>query len=575
MPRPFNFGTSVPRTEALADVESCPTLDLEADGNADDGQTDGAAELKNLLDELEVSEIDTHDISGAKFRDDPLVNWTTVPGDDWCTSEVLLTRAERRRLVGGQSEKPDGASSGNIGNELCESSESKHCGEDLMLDIPTRPHKRRKLASSTSHPFPLDDTRVSGDPEGASEDHLSSPALSSPIRRRPGPAHYFSKNPTVSPAADVQQRPFFNIDSVTTAKRHSGLSGAENWINDGTKYPGPSVDQLHMLSNTHGSRETAEDPTGSLKYSLPAQVPPSQLHAPMDTDTPVPSSHSRDSAALASPRRSLPEVHRSEKATAQKALFNFISIRGKALRQPDVQSSSQPKWGLEKLMQMPASPPRSVPAELTDANTLSLPEDWISPSLRHRYLASLDLVQKNILIKHLTSEDCNVDPVERNVSAMNGVDIIIDVDTALLFVALASLPVKYDALAEKIVELSWDFTHLFVVFQAFSDSLLYRANKSEAGVGLAPYPFSPAVVKAIKKLKRTVKISEATETGNKRRDANVRYAYARDVREAARITRMIGDISEHLAGALQDEREWLMEIFNQVRTILVAQDSAS
>jgi hypothetical protein len=93
-----------------------------------------------------------------------------------------------------------------------------------------------------------------------------------------------------------------------------------------------------------------------------------------------------------------------------------------------------------------------VPIELLDGNAIRLPISRSLPVSQHRYLASMDVIQKQRLVRSLRTVHCYVDLVERD--TLGGVDIIIDPHTAILFVSLLSLPSQCMALVTRLGEQS-------------------------------------------------------------------------------------------------------------------------
>ena len=134
--------------------------------------------------------------------------------------------------------------------------------------------------------------------------------------------------------------------------------------------------------------------------------------------------------------------------------------------------------------------------------------------------------------------------------------MILDPDTAVVFTSLAALPSQAGTVLERLTRLSWRYRHILLVFEAYPDSLSYRNDPTSSRV--MPYPFSAAVVKAAKKLRRDVNIAKACET--MRADSSISYSYALTVGEAASYARLYGDNAQArdtTQGALWGTREWL------------------
>ncbi|CCM03793.1 uncharacterized protein FIBRA_05941 [Fibroporia radiculosa] len=203
---------------------------------------------------------------------------------------------------------------------------------------------------------------------------------------------------------------------------------------------------------------------------------------------------------------------------------------------------------------LPSFVPLELPDELRDANTLQILDLVASPHRVHRYMASLDVIQKRILVRFLSSETCSVDLIERDY--LGGVHLILDADVAVLFVPLASFPSQPDHLTTTLCQASRQFTYVLVIFEAYPESLSYKIDAGPPRP--QPYPFSPAVIKAVKKLRRDLGIAEAFQT--KDAAAVIQFAFATSVQEAALLTRYFGDLAEardNSGGILWGKRQWL------------------
>ncbi|KIM38160.1 hypothetical protein M413DRAFT_30301 [Hebeloma cylindrosporum] len=189
---------------------------------------------------------------------------------------------------------------------------------------------------------------------------------------------------------------------------------------------------------------------------------------------------------------------------------------------------------------------QSVPPDLFDQNTLRLP-DAINPAQSvHRYMASLEFIQKHALVRALRSSECSVELVERQ--TLGGVDLIVDPHCAIIFLSLFTLAARCDIYTERISQQSWKFSRLLVIFEAYPEqrskrSFMFQNRGSTSASSLSElYAFTPPIVKAIKKFRRDVSIADAcgTKCGNTR----VEYAFANTVNEAASLTRWFGERAE-------------------------------
>ena len=197
----------------------------------------------------------------------------------------------------------------------------------------------------------------------------------------------------------------------------------------------------------------------------------------------------------------------------------------------------------------------TVPPELVDKHTIQLPAANSLPISRHQYLASLDLLQKHALCRCLSDDAAAVDLVEREF--LGGVDLILDQDTAILFIPLSAVPSECDGLITGISDISWRYSHILVIFEAFLVSQAFGDGEENCTISFA---FTEPILKSVKKLKRSLVIAEGV--GTKTEDCLVSWAFAKSIEEAARLARIYGDSAEsrdRTGGSLWQERWWLGE----------------
>ena len=213
--------------------------------------------------------------------------------------------------------------------------------------------------------------------------------------------------------------------------------------------------------------------------------------------------------------------------------------------------------------------PRVVPDDLFDQHTVRLPEDWVPAAAIHRYLVSMDVIQKRALVRELQGHHCQVVLVER--SDLGGTDIIVDPDFGILFIQLLALPANINSAVERISEESWRYSNLLVIFEAFPSAKSYRADRSQDSRSVL-YAYTPPICKAIKKLRRNIGIAEGCGTMNS--ECRVTWAFANDVQEAARLVRCFGEevcalSAERDYGLQWDNRAWLEEEEHEVRVLIM------
>ena len=205
---------------------------------------------------------------------------------------------------------------------------------------------------------------------------------------------------------------------------------------------------------------------------------------------------------------------------------------------------------------LPVEAPQAVttiPAELVDRNTIQLPVNNSLPVSRHQYLASLDLLQKHALCRRLSGDAASIDLVEREF--LGGVDLILDQDTAILFIPLSGVPSECEGLIAGISDISWRYSHILVIFEAFLVSQAFGDGEENCTIS---FTFTEPIVRSVKKLKRSLVIAEGV--GTKTEDCAVSWAFATSIEEAARLARIYGDSAEGrdgTGGSLWQERWWL------------------
>ncbi|KIK60708.1 hypothetical protein GYMLUDRAFT_261288 [Collybiopsis luxurians FD-317 M1] len=244
-------------------------------------------------------------------------------------------------------------------------------------------------------------------------------------------------------------------------------------------------------------------------------------------------------------------------------IADFVKLRAKKLRTPSPalnlpstidDSISEDCHGDRNV----AAASRTAPDSLFDKNTLRLPpvEDRMLPTSAHWYIASMNLLQKQALVRSLRSESCGIGLVERGY--LEGVDLIIDPNTAVIFFNLLSLPAEIDPLTKRLCSHSWRYDTILVVFEAFAPSLALKPE-SNASQSKALRAYTPPVIKAVRKLRRDLALAEAYD--NKRAECQVLIAFADTVKEAAMYARLVGNDAERRDndGMIWGDRGWLEE----------------
>ncbi|KAJ6488524.1 hypothetical protein C8R47DRAFT_1125852 [Mycena vitilis] len=242
-----------------------------------------------------------------------------------------------------------------------------------------------------------------------------------------------------------------------------------------------------------------------------------------------------------------------EIATRSLGIAEFAKLRAKKVTVPIPESiPTSPRNDTNPQFEEPS---RIIPESIYDQNTLRLPSTWNPPDSLHRYMVSMELVQKQGLVRCLRSRACSIDLVERD--SLGGVDIVLDPHTAIIFTNLLVLPSECADLTHRIGQQSWLYSRLLVVFDAYPASHSYQF-KGNHNMASELFAYSPPVLKALGKLRRDVGISEGC--GTKRQACAVQYAFADTVDEAARFTRCFGDFAQandESRGVIWGDRAWL------------------
>lgn len=487
----------------------------------------------------------------------PLHTCSSLEGS-WDTSERILTRDERRRL------------------------RRLHCDQPLLEEDDLYSDEDQDALSTHIVPTGCDNAN------SGAEDHLAS---KSPDARYHGPetrSPLFLPTPADDTIADsINQIPNCPKDFPEADEyRHLGTYtphltpdemqmaeefGTYSWpMDDETLEVLPetfrplSLDST-QLSQIHSHPHPQPLPQQDVPYfpfssPLPGSSIPETSDSSVYLDQNMLSSCSIE-VATAHLDPPLPPPPASEHVFVRQSLTDFILSRGHALPVEETPEDI-PEEEDAFVVGKPSKPSQKchiIPQEVVDKNTLVMPAASPQPTTIHRYLASLDLIQKRALVMHLSSQACCVDLIERE--ALSGVDLILDADSAVLYFPLTSLPTQCDALKSRLDGLSWRYRNLLLVFESFPTSRAYVAESTDDDVGI-PNMFSPPVLKAIKKLRRDLGISEACDL--KRENTDIVFAFARSVFEAAMFVRLFGNRVERRSGTVWGSRDWLSEEVDEV-----------
>ncbi|KXN87799.1 hypothetical protein AN958_08115 [Leucoagaricus sp. SymC.cos] len=234
-------------------------------------------------------------------------------------------------------------------------------------------------------------------------------------------------------------------------------------------------------------------------------------------------------------------------------LATFTRLRAKALKEDSMTQTpaEAPPISLSPTTQDSTSD--NIAAITVDKSTLSLPDYDYGSGLPHRYMASMELLQRQTIIRELRK--CGIDLAERD--TLGGVELIVDPFSAVLVNSMFTLPAFGKQLVDRISEHSWRFQHLLILLEGYPQTLALRPPKSKSDIPEVS-AYTPPILKAIKKLRRDVTVAEAC--GKKNSGCTVQYSFVNSTLDAGRIIRYFGDLAEardQTGGILWQPRDWL------------------
>ena len=329
------------------------------------------------------------------------------------------------------------------------------------------------------------------------------------------------------------------------------------------EFPLVSADSNRM---PHTVLSPTEEPTSPRRaeppndcHFPPPPLAPQNTHALPDTTScprvPIPPSIPDIVQRSVPPGTERATAHTTER---RQDLAEFLALRGVHPSVPPATTAAETAIDDPPPTEVPQSPQRlltEIPPGLIDKHTIQLPADNSLPISRHQYLASLDLLQKYALCRCLSDGPAAIDLIEREF--LGGVDLILDQDTAILFVPLSTVPSECEGLIAGISDISWRYSHILVIFEAFLISQAFGDGEENQ---IVSFTFTEPILKSVKKLKRSLAIAEGV--GTKAEDCSASWAFAKNIEEAASLARAYGDVAEsrdNVGGLLWQERWWLGE----------------
>ena len=522
---PFKYGNKIPTDEEVSRVSEGILDDFTIPIDQDSRERD---EIRRLLSDL-VSPTPSELVSDLAFEE------CTHP-EDFAVAEILyndkirphqlvLTRDERRRIFRTGADFADLLVPGSLHRQAGSTSDDVDMvpgfdgGGSLFEELEFNSQIQKRNLVEPEH---LEYPEVCED--GYEEEFLPVPAK----RRRLG---------DFSPAVDSCFEP--SPLSPDSGRMHHTISSS-------------------VVEPTFTKR--AETPKENRFPQIP--LAPQNTHVPPDTISkprdPIPPDIANTPHHFLPPavmeRVAEPDVART--TGTRKGFAEFLALRGVHLSAPPattiletVMDNPQPIEAVQILR----PPPTEVPSDLIDKNTIQLPGNDSLPVSRHQYLASLDFIQKHALCRCLSGDAAAIDIVEREF--LGGVDLILDQDTAILFIPLSVVPSECEGLIAGISDISWRYFHILVIFEAFLVSQAFGDSEENR---VASFALTEPILKSVRKLKRSLAIAEGV--GTKTEDCLVSWAFAKSIEEAARLARIYGDMAEGrdtTGGLLWQERWWL------------------
>jgi hypothetical protein len=302
------------------------------------------------------------------------------------------------------------------------------------------------------------------------------------------------------------------------------------------------------VRNTDGAHDAEIDKFSAPHVQLPGESIVSLLPAGLNLNSDPISSLESSKAPnpdwiRPSKTNGLESYHSFELATSEEqSLQGYLKILAKhpPSGQADNGMHLSTSPACSELRRLPNSPtdPEGLLRELSTL-AAPLPPSATSSHYNHRYLASVELLQDRSLMRALCLDSLRMELVERE--WIDGADIVFDCDTALVFVPLFQvlLPSGFGSLKDRLSALSWQYTHLAVVFKLYEPGIsgLQRPQDDEERMDL-----SSRVIRTIKKLQRGLALAEAYAI--KRPQAVILMYFVRSAEQAAATARLLGDVAE-------------------------------
>lgn len=440
---------------------------------------------------------------------------------DFYKAQVILCRMERRRLPGFVSEHGE------------EEEEFEGSSDKENIASPERASRQYRVSGTDA----MEDVQDSG------------VFLTSDVFRQKATPPPGAQGVGISGDADNDEHGWQPDATYSMHKQYHSPYPYHNELLPDTQFaPSPLSDRLPNYSPTryHSDAANLHQPADPINTEPTTAVPfsPHKPGHPVAKNPPI-------------GVPDYPDASNSLLATRALGIMEFTRLRAKPVA---TNPTPSPERTVEvvSVVQPSIIEPQVIPPEVIDHQTFQLPSDLMLPEYIHRYMASLELVQKQGLTRLLCSPECAIDLIERE--DLDGVDLILDPDTAVVILNISFLPTGCLELVERLSAQSWRYRHILLLLEAFTPALAFRSENDTRRLQLSAY--SPPVLKAIKKLRRDISLAEGF--GNKSSSCDILIGFPSDVRETALLTRYYGDLAHARAldlnsggSILWDDRGWL------------------
>lgn len=474
-----------------------------------------------------------------------------VPEDDifWAKTypqfDIILSRAERRRNAGLHDHDPY-KEEGNTVNPVnsmpngaeADPNEQGPCAFDEDDSLSDRPGKRRRIEDSHD-----DSSTGFGNPEETpynhGEDSLTMDYMNTEpeIHQTEIDVHYNNDRTVVDEVSDYH----WELDATLS---HDEPDDAPLFDPDYSNYNGTQQEINFYADKGSGFLSFTNHDNSDISQEKP------------DLGSGLPEFRQVQRSPLPAPTVNLKQLTSCVLASHALGIDDFVRLRA---RKTSVRPPSPVQC--EQLIPTPMPDPpvkqiNKIPDDVYDRNTLRLPPELFETRQPHRYLTSLDILQKQVLLRELRLH--SIEPVERE--SLSSVDVIFDPYTAAISLNLLALPSQCERLTKNLVEQSWRYDRILVVFEAYQPSKSYKSSTAET-----IFAYSAPVLRAIKKLRRDLGLMQGA--GRKREACAVKLAFANSVEETAAFIRMFGDdaqFKDQTSGVLWNDRSWLDEEIPEV-----------